>query len=186
MVTATDGQSATVTDTITVTITGTNDAPTLTTGAVDVAVNEASDASAQDLSSSGTITFADLDETTSITAATSTVTGSSGVSIPSAVNTALLSAITVTDNSDNTAGWALSATDLDLDFLTAGQTITLEKVVTATDGQSATVTDTITVTITGTNDAPTLTTGAVDVAVNEASDASAQDLSSSGPLLLLT
>ena len=141
---------------ITVTITGTNDAPTLTTGAVDVAVNEASDASAQDLSSSGTITFADLDETTSITAATSTVTGSSGVSIPSAVNTALLSAITVTDNSDNTAGWTLSATDLDLDFLTAGQTITLEKVVTATDGQSATVTDTITVTITGTNDAPTI------------------------------
>ena len=182
MVTATDGQSATVTDTITVTITGTNDAPTLTTGAVDVAVNEASDASAQDLSSSGTITFADLDETTSITAATSTVTGSSGVSIPSAVNTALLSAITVTDNSDNTAGWTLSATDLDLDFLTAGQTITLEKVVTATDGQSATVTDTITVTITGTNDAPTLTTGAVDVAVNEASDASAQDLSSSGTI----
>ena len=58
--------------------------------------------------------------------------------------------------------------------------------VTATDGQSATVTDTITVTITGTNDAPTLTTGAVDVAVNEASDASAQDLSSNGPLLLLT
>ena len=149
-------KGATVTDTITVTITGTNDAPTLTTGAVDVAVNEASDASAQDLSSSGTITFADLDETTSITAATSTVTGSSGVSIPSAVNTALLSAITVTDNSDNTAGWTLSATDLDLDFLTAGQTITLEKVVTATDGQSATVTDTITVTITGTNDAPTL------------------------------
>ena len=182
VVTATDGQSATVTDTITVTITGTNDAPTLTTGAVDVAVNEASDASAQDLSSSGTITFADLDETTSITAATSTVTGSSGVSIPSAVNTALLSAITVTDNSDNTAGWTLSATDLDLDFLTAGQTITLEKVVTATDGQSATVTDTITVTITGTNDAPTLTTGAVDVAVNEASDASAQDLSSSGTI----
>ena len=182
VVTATDGQSATVTDTITVTITGTNDAPTLTTGAVDVAVNEASDASAQDLSSSGTITFADLDETTSITAATSTVTGSSGVSIPSAVNTALLSAITVTDNSDNTAGWTLSATDLDLDFLTAGQTITLEKVVTATDGQSATVTDTITVTITGTNDAPTLTTGAVDVDVNEASDASAQDLSSSGTI----
>ena len=182
MVTATDGQSATVTDTITVTITGTNDTPTLTTGAVDVAVNEASDASAQDLSSSGTITFADLDETTSITAATSTVTGSSGVSIPSAVNTALLSAITVTDNSDNTAGWTLSATDLDLDFLTAGQTITLEKVVTATDGQSATVTDTITVTITGTNDTPTLTTGAVDVAVNEASDASAQDLSSSGTI----
>ena len=182
MVTATDGQSATVTDTITVTITGTNDAPTLTTGAVDVDVNEASDASAQDLSSNGTITFADLDETTSITAATSTVTGSLGVSIPSAVNTALLNAITVTDNSDNTASWALSASSLDLDFLTVGQTITLEKVVTATDGQSATATDTITVTITGTNDAPTLTTGAVDVDVNEASDASAQDLSSNGTI----
>ena len=182
MVTATDGQSATVTDTITVTITGTNDAPTLTTGAVDVDVNEASDASAQDLSSNGTITFADLDETTSITAATSTVTGSSGVSIPSAVNTALLNAITVTNNSDNTASWALSASSLDLDFLTVDQTITLEKVVTATDGQSATATDTITVTIRGTNDAPTLTTGAVDVDVNEASDASAQDLSSNGTI----
>jgi VCBS repeat-containing protein len=182
VVTATDGEDETVTDTITVTITGTNDAPTLTTGAVDVDVNEASDASAQDLSSNGTITFADLDETTTITAATSTVTGSSGVTIPDAVNTALLSAITVTDNSNNTASWTLSASSLDLDFLTAGQTITLEKVVTATDGEDETVTDTITVTITGTNDAPTLTTGAVDVDVNEASDASAQDLSSNGTI----
>jgi VCBS repeat-containing protein len=105
-----------------------------------------------------------------------------GFTIPDAVNTALLSAITVTDNSDNTASWTLSASSLDLDFLTAGQTITLEKVVTATDGEGETVTDTITVTITGTNDAPTLTTGAVDVDVNEASDASAQDLSSSGTI----
>ena len=71
------------------------------------------------------------------------------------MSNALSSAITVTDNSDNTAGWTLSATDLDLDFLQDGQTITLEKVVTATDGEGETVTDTITVTITGTNDAPT-------------------------------
>ena len=184
-VTVSDGNGGTVDQTVTVVITGANDAPTLTTGAVDVAVNEASDASAQDLSSSGTITFADLDETTSITAPDSTVTGSSGVSIPDAVNTALLNAITVTDNSDNTAGWALSASSLDLDFLTAGQTITLEKVVTATDGQSATVTDTITVTITGTNDAPTITAqtdvaGAVTEITDGASGEGTNNLTDTG------
>ena len=185
-VTVSDGNGGTVDQTVTVVITGANDAPTLTTGAVDVAVNEASDASAQDLSSSGTITFADLDETTTITAPdNTTVTGSAGVSIPDAVNTALLNAITVTDNSDNTAGWALSASSLDLDFLTAGQTITLEKVVTATDGQSATVTDTITVTITGTNDAPTITAqtdvaGAVTEITDGASGEGTNNLTDTG------
>ena len=114
-----------------------------------------------------------------------TVTGSPGVSIPDAVNTALLNAITVTDNSDNTAGWALSASSLDLDFLTAGQTITLEKVVTATDGQSATVTDTITVTITGTNDAPTITAqtdvaGAVTEITDGASGEGTNNLTDTG------
>ena len=185
-VTVSDGNGGTVDQTVTVVITGANDAPTLTTGAVDVAVNEASDASAQDLSSSGTITFADLDETTTITAPdNTTVTGSSGVSIPDAVNTALLNAITVTNNSDNTASWALSASSLDLDFLTVDQTITLEKVVTATDGQSATVTDTITVTITGTNDAPTITAqtdvaGAVTEITDGASGEGTNNLTDTG------
>ena len=75
--------------------------------------------------------------------------------------------------------------DLDLDFLTAGQTITLEKVVTATDGQSATVTDTITVTITGTNDAPTITAqtdvaGAVTEITDGASGEGTNNLTDTG------
>ena len=52
--TATDSASATATDTVTITITGTNDAPTISDVA-DIGFTEDADASAQDLSASGTV-----------------------------------------------------------------------------------------------------------------------------------
>ena len=144
---------------ITITINGinSNTPPTVETAAVDPSIDEAVDASSQDLLASGTITFADDSDTDlTISGATSTlVTTGAGVSIPSiAMQIALEGAISVTDNGDNTATWQLDASGLDLDFLDEGETITLEYAVTAEDDDGETVTDNVTVTITGTNDAP--------------------------------
>ena len=144
---------------ITITINGVNSntPPTVETAAVDPSIDEAVDASSQDLLASGTITFAD-DNDADLTisgAASSIVTTGTGVSIPSiAMQIALEGAISVTDNGDNTATWQLDASGLDLDFLNEGETITLEYAVTAEDDDGETVTDNVTVTITGTNDAP--------------------------------
>ena len=144
---------------ITITINGinSNTPPTLETAAVDPRIDEAVDASSQDLLASGTITFVDDSDTDlAISGAASTlVTTGAGVSIPSiAMQIALEGAISVTDNGDNTATWQLDASGLDLDFLDEGETITLEYAVTAEDDDGETVTDNVTVTITGTNDAP--------------------------------
>ena len=142
-----------------------NEAPTLTTPAVDPSFSELTDASAQVLNESGTITFADEDANLTISGpASATVTAGSGVSMASDLQTALAAAFSLTDNNDNTAAWTLSTAGLDLDFLEAGQTITLDYVVTATDANAETVTDTITATITGTNDAPVTTSITTTVA----------------------
>ena len=52
--------------------------------------------------------------------------------------------------------WTYTANDVNLDFLAVGETITFSFTVTATDNHSTTDTDVVTVTITGTNDAPTV------------------------------
>ena len=152
--TITDG-SQTDTATITVNVSGVNDAPTVDTPAVDPDFNEDVDASAQDLVASGTIIFEDVDETElSITGATSaTVTASNGVTLYADLRQALEAAFSITTDG-NTATWTLNVQDLDLDFLDVGDSITLEYDVTAEDDVGETVTDTITVTINGTNDVP--------------------------------
>ena len=58
--TATDTTGASATDTVSFTITGTNDAPTVSATAAS-AFTEAADARAQDLSQSGTVSFDDID-----------------------------------------------------------------------------------------------------------------------------
>ena len=159
-ITVSDG-SASVTQNVTVTINGAadsnNEAPTVSTAAVDPTVNEAVDASSQVLSGGGTIVFGDdTDNSLTIAAQTnSTVSASSGVTLSNSLQNALAASITLSDKGDNTADWTLNADGLDLDFLAVGDSITIQNVVTATDDDGETVTDTITVTINGTNDAPT-------------------------------
>ena len=167
-ITVSDG-SASVTQNITVTINGAadsnNQAPTVSTAAVDPTVNEAVDASSQVLSGGGTIVFGDdTDNSLTITAQTSsTVSASSGVTLSNSLQNALAASITLSDKGDNTADWTLNADGLDLDFLAVGDSITIQNVVTATDDDGETVTDTITVIINGTNDAPTAANNTVTI-----------------------
>ena len=163
-----DGNGNNDTAVLTITIVGqddSNEAPTVSTAAVDPTVNEAVDASSQALSGGGTIVFGDdTDNSLTIAAQTSsTVSASSGVTLSNSLQNALAASITLSDKGDNTADWTLNTDGLDLDFLAVGDSITIQNVVTATDDDGETVTDTITVIINGTNDAPTASNNTVTI-----------------------
>jgi VCBS repeat-containing protein len=83
-----DLEGATDSQQVTITITGTNDAPTITVVDVNGAVTE--DASTPMLTDSGSITFAEVDETDLITSSVAlTSTSTTGPSIPTDLATAL-------------------------------------------------------------------------------------------------
>ena len=178
-----DGTPLNDTETVTITITGSNDAPVITDGPDSADLDETNAA----LSSSGTLTVTDVDTTDVVTAShTLAVTGSSDRGDAAAPSDAdLLAMLTLTptailDGTENTAslGWGFDSGSVTFDYLLAGETITLTFTLTATDSSSATATDTVTITITGTNDAPTISDVA-DIGFTEAADASAQNLNAS-------
>ncbi len=166
--TVSDGNGGTDTAELVITVTGTNDAPTISDVA-DIGFSEAADASAQDLIASGTVSFGDLDGTDVVDISTTLSTAAvwSGGSIDPALK-ALLEAgfsASVTDAAaPGSTAWGYTVNNADLDFLKVGETITLTYTLTATDNVGATATDTVTITITGTNDGPSAVddTGAVN------------------------
>ena len=147
----------TATDVVTVTITGTNDAPT-----VDAVGNAGFTETngVQVLTAGGAVNFDDIDQTdvVDITSAyNGDLAGPAGVILPVGLAADLIAGFT-TANVTNAAApgsttWAYSAS-VNLDFLDLGEQITLSYTVTATDNNGVTATDVVTVTITGTNDAP--------------------------------
>ncbi|MCA9066579.1 MAG: cadherin domain-containing protein, partial [Planctomycetaceae bacterium] len=163
-VSATDDDGTPLSDTeiVTVTITGTNDAPVITDGPDSVALTE-TDAG---LTSSGTLTGSDADLTDNVTAAVDSiaVSGTGASSVPvSLTNAVLKSFLSVTptallDNTQTTAtlNWDFNSGNEAFDFLATGETLVLTYTVSATDddGTPLSDTETITVTITGTNDVP--------------------------------
>ena len=122
-VTATDNHGATATDTVTVTITGTNDAPTVSTTPNHADFTEAADASAQDLSASGTVNFDDIDtnDTVAISSAYNSDISWSGGTLSNALKTQLTSgtfaASAAAGAAPGSTGWSYTASGIDLDFL---------------------------------------------------------------------
>jgi VCBS repeat-containing protein len=160
-----DGDESTVE--VSITITGTNDAPTV--DATDAAaITEAANASAQDLSDSGTVSFGDIDAT-DVVDITFNANGDpvwSGGAIDPGLAAQLLAgfATGATDAAaPGSTAWTYAVTGANLDFLAAGETITFSYTVTATDSQGASATDIVTFTITGTNDAPTVEVDATTI-----------------------
>ncbi|WP_407829280.1 retention module-containing protein [Shewanella algae] len=176
-VTVDDGNGGIDTDTVAVTITGTNDAPVLS---IDMsgAVTEDVDVINGMLSDSGDLSFSDVDINDSHSVGSS-YNGDvlwSGGALDQATQDALAAGFSV----DN-AGWSYDIANSLVQFLAVGETITLSFDVTVDDGNGGTDTDTVTVTITGTNDAPVLS---IDMsgAVTEDVDVVAGMLSDSGDL----
>ncbi len=139
-VTATDAHGATASNDITVTITGTNDAPTL--AAAVLAAQEDTPSLALDLASLGDDVDSDDDGST----LTYAITGAPAIGTASITGTTL--------NFDGGAG---------LDELAEGEEQTVTIGISATDAHGAVVTSSVDITITGQNDGPTLAAAALDI-----------------------
>ncbi|WP_343805532.1 DUF4347 domain-containing protein, partial [Marinobacterium maritimum] len=181
--TADDGNGGTATRTLNITVNGTNDAPTMAAD-TSTPLTEAGDASAQDISGSGLVSFGDIDSSDliDISFTSKNDISWSGGTLDAGLAAALVAGFSVgaTDAAaPGTVNWNYSVNDADLDFLAVGETITFSYTLTADDGNGGTATDTLSFTITGSNDAPTVT-AAASSGFSEAGDASTQNLSDSG------
>ncbi|MDP2244381.1 VCBS domain-containing protein [Pseudomonas sp.] len=167
-VTIDDGQLGSVTQDITVTITGTNDAPTIVgietnaAGSVTERADGAIDENDGNLTDTGVITFADVDLTDTHSASITATVATDGAnnSVP-ARGTLTLGAV---DQVTNTLTWTYTVAAGVLDNLGEGETLTQVYTVTIDDGNTGgTVTQDVTITLTGTNDAPTITAASAEI-----------------------
>src|SRR5262245_1640200 len=156
-VTVTDNLGASLTQPVTITITGSNDAPVLAADASGPHITT------QAVNTSGALTFTDVDLTDHHTASTSvtSTTWSLGVTPPSGIDAVLAGALsaTVADSTGSGSGsivFTFGAGEA-LDFLAAGQTLTIKYNVTVPDDSGASSTQPVTITVIGTNDAPVIT-----------------------------
>ncbi|NMY52166.1 VCBS domain-containing protein [Pseudomonas sp. WS 5011] len=157
-VTIDDANLGTVTQDITVTITGTNDAPTIVgvstddAGSVTERADGAIDENDGNLTDTGVITFADVDVSDVHSASFTAIT------VP-ARGTLTLGAV---DQVTNALTWTYTVAASALDDLGAGETLTQVYSVTINDSKTGgTVTQDVTITLTGTNDAPTISVGGI-------------------------
>jgi VCBS repeat-containing protein len=151
--------------TVSVVITGANDAPTITSGPESGSVSEqANTTGSTSLDTTtpvptGTLNFTDVDlsDTHSVNVAVSSAVWSNGGSVPTATQADLAAALLTTmhDSTGSGAGgidWTFSIQDKDLDFLAAGETMTVTYDVTVVDAAGATSTQQVTVTASGAAD----------------------------------
>ena len=162
-----DGTPLTDTETVTITITGSNDAPIITGGPDTAGLTETNAA----LLTAGTLTVSDVDTSDVVTASVDglVVTGTSNrldAAAPS--DAALLAMLSVSptailDGTENSAtlNWDFNSGSEAFDYLATGETLILTYTVKAVDddGTPLSDTETVTITITGSNDAPVITNG---------------------------
>jgi VCBS repeat-containing protein len=165
-----DGHGGTTSQDVSVTVVGVNDAPTITGATATDSFSERSDKiqdTADKDQASGTIAFADPDLTdTHALSQSMAVFAWSGGALTAAQQSALATASTLnlvkSDSTGTAAGsvaWTYSITDAALDFLAAGETLTVSYTLTIDDGHGGTTSQLVTVTVTGTNDVPTIVAG---------------------------
>ena len=161
--------------TVTVVLTGTNDRPMITSSAETVTVPELTNTTGSSTpdAASGTLSFTDVDlddkHTTAVSLVSSAWSNASGT-IPGQTLTDISGALTAligtdsTNTGSGTVNWAFSLADKDVDFLAAGETLTLVYDVSVKDNSGAanatSAAQTVTVVLTGTNDRPVITSSA--------------------------
>ena len=178
-----DAHGATVAQTETITVTGTNDAPVIGVLENDSAAAALSETNAG-LSISGTLTVtdADLSDTSTITVDSVSVGGATaGLDADNAALKAMLT--TVQDTLEANPGathdltWKFNSGGEAFNYLAEGEQLTLTYTIRASDAHASDTQD-VTITITGTNDAPVINTEAANVALGETDSV----LSSSGAI----
>ncbi|HEV7880470.1 VCBS domain-containing protein [Bradyrhizobium sp.] len=161
--------------TVSVVVTGANDAVAITSGPDSATVAEQPDtvgSTTLDTSSTGTLAFADVDlsDAHSVSVALDSAVWSAGeFFVPAdtldALQTALMT--TLQDSTGSGAGgidWTFAIQDKNLDFLSPGETLTATYSVTVSDGIT-TSTQQVTITATGAEDP--IVVNPLDVAVND-------------------
>ena len=151
---------------ITITITGTNDKPVITTSVPTILFEGGTSVPGgpltSDVPTSGTLSFDDVDltdtHTVSVALTSATLPGGSVPPGPlaafqKAMSVAIAAAADSTGDGSGTINWSLADLPVYLaDFIPKGQVLTLVYTVTLTDSQGATSEQTITVEITGTDE----------------------------------
>jgi len=183
-----DGHGGVVTAPFTITITGTNDTPVITSTAQTGSIQEISDTTGSTVSdmASGTLTFTDVDLTDTHSV---TITGVSaaGATTGLADNETVLKWLELGAFSDSTDGatgsqvWSFSAQDHHFDYLAEGEQLTLTYTVQVDDGHGGIITTPVEITVTGTNDAPVVTSTAQTGSIQEltdTTDSTASDMAS--------
>src|SRR4051794_38952856 len=167
-VTVTDPSGGSDTQDVTVTILGTNHPVVITSGAESASVTEVADttgSAAVDTTTTvpaGTLNFTDADTGDSHTV-TTTLTSTSGPAVPAATQADLAAALSTTLNDSTGTGtgsvdWNFNIADHDLDYLAAGETLTVNYNVQVSDN-STHANQTVSVVVTGANDAVAITSG---------------------------
>ncbi len=160
-ITVDDGNGSTDTQDVSVTITGANDAPVIAIVDVVGSITEGTT-----LTDTGSITFTDLDLTDTPTATEITKSVTTALTLTAAQQTAIEDAFSISaaagNTNNGTINWDYTITEAELDFLAAGETVTVVYTITVDDANGGTDTQDVTVTITGSNDAPVI--AVVDVA----------------------
>ncbi len=144
-VTVTDDQGATTTQSVTITVNGTNDAPVISSGTQSGSVTEDGT-----LTASGQVTVTDADhDATAAFSGNATGTYGSFVVDPA------------------TGQWTYTLDNANHQDLSANDHLTETFTVTVTDDQGATTTQSVTITVNGTNDAPVISSGTQSGSVTE-------------------
>ncbi|MBM3095095.1 type I secretion C-terminal target domain-containing protein, partial [Ensifer sp. T173] len=145
-VTVDDGHGGTAVQTVTITITGTNDVPVITSAVQSGAVTEIADNAAGENATThaqnGAVTFGDVD-------ALDTHSAGFTAQGPSYLGTFALAAV---NQASDSVGWTFQVADSVLDSLNPGETLTQKYDVTVDDGYGGTATQTVTITINGADD----------------------------------
>jgi fibronectin-binding autotransporter adhesin len=149
---------------ITITVTGTNDAPVITTSAQSIAFSDDTGGLGGSLTAhdptAGSLSFADADlsDTHTVSSKLSGATLQGGGAVPSDALALFEQAFSATLAADSTGtgngaiNWSLANLPADVaDFIPAGQTLTLTYIVMVTDSHGASSEQSVTVTITGTD-----------------------------------
>jgi VCBS repeat-containing protein len=177
----TDPSLASDSQDVTITILGTNHPVVITSGPESASVSELADttgSAAIDTTTTtpaGTLAFTDADTGDTHTVATSLLS-TSGPTVPAATQTDLTAALTTTLHDSTGTGtgsvdWNFNVADHDLDFLSEGQTLTVNYNVKVSDA-STNANQTVSVVITGTNDAVAISSGPQSGSVAEQANTS--------------
>lgn len=175
-VTVDDGHGGTATQDVTVTILGVNHPVVITSGPESSTVAEqdattgSSTSDTTPTTPAGTLAFTDQDisDTHSVTVA---LDSTSGPTPPAATQAGLATALTTvlhdsTGTGSGSIDWNFAIADKDLDYLAAGETLTVNYDVKVSDGPTSSM-QTVSVVITGANDPVTITSGSQSASLSE-------------------